>query len=416
MTAVPFSHARPVLADQYCDALQGIGLVDVRSGLFLAAPRRTGKSTFLRTDLLPAFASRGWVSVYVDLWTDKAADPGRVIATAIKSVLAQHAGAIAKLAKSTGLANVNLFGALSLDVNALALPANVTLADALEALHIAAKMPVAIVIDEAQHALSTQQGIDAMFALKAARDHLNPGGTQAQKLFLVFTGSNQDKLSRLVQKKTEPFFGCDITKFPLLGKSFSDAYTVHTNARLAPDNQFSPDAMWEAFQLVGQRPEKLRTLVGKIALDEGAENLSEALRSGAQDLRKEIWHEMESEYNSLTITQRAVLTRIIDQGKKYEPFTADSLAAYSVTAGKSIKAHDAQAALDALRKANLVWKAVQGDYALEDETMAVWYNTQVKPNLPVASSATVSQSQAVPSQRPAAPAKSARPEKNKRKR
>ncbi|MGV7211210.1 hypothetical protein ACLB1G_25520 [Oxalobacteraceae bacterium A2-2] len=379
MSAVPFTFARPLLADQYCDALQGLGLIDVRSGLFLAAPRRTGKSTFLRTDLLPAFARRNWVSVYVDLWTDRAADPGRVIAAAIKGVLAQHAGAIAKLAKKSGLEKVNLFGALSVNVNALDLPATVTLADALEALHIATRMPVAIVIDEAQDVLSTQQGMDAMFALKAARDHLNPGGAAPQKLFLVFTGSNQDKLARMVQKKSEPFYGCDITKFPLLGKAYSDAYTTYTNARLAPDNQFSPDAMWDAFQLVGQRPEKLRTLVGKVALEGSANALSEALKSEAELLRKEIWQEMESQFNSLTMTQQAVLVHLIRQGKKYEPFTAESLAAYSAAAGKTVKPHDAQAALEALRKAGLVWKAVQGDYALEDDAMAAWYQTLARP-------------------------------------
>src|SRR5471032_1334105 len=46
MLPAPFSYDRPLLAEQYCDALQGAGLIDVRSGLFLAAPRRTGKSTF----------------------------------------------------------------------------------------------------------------------------------------------------------------------------------------------------------------------------------------------------------------------------------------------------------------------------------------------------------------------------------
>ena len=382
MAPSPFNYSRPDLADQYCEALQGAGILDVRSGLFLAAPRRTGKSTFLREDLLPAFLKRQWVSVYVDLWTDKAADPGRLIAAAVKRVLAQHAGAIAKLAKNTGLEKVSVFGALSVNVNALDLPANVTLADALEALHFAAKNPVAIIVDEAQQALSTQQGIDAMFALKAARDHLNQGSGHSQKLFLVFTGSNQDKLSRLVQKRTQPFFGCDITKFPLLGKGYSDAYTDHINSLLASDNQFTRDVMWEAFQLVGQRPEKLRTLIAKVALDQGAKTLSESLQSGAEDVRMELWHEMESEFNSLTLTQRAVLVRLIDQGAKYEPFTGDSLQAYSAFAGKAIKAHDAQAALEALRKANLVWKAVQGDYALEDESMAVWYKTQVESTLP----------------------------------
>src|ERR1700710_1033474 len=101
MVPVPFTYSRPDLAEQYCAALQGAGMLDVRSGLFLAAPRRTGKSTFLREDLLPAFLKRQWVSVYVDLWTDKAADPGRLIAAAVKSTLAQYAGAIAKLAKNS---------------------------------------------------------------------------------------------------------------------------------------------------------------------------------------------------------------------------------------------------------------------------------------------------------------------------
>jgi hypothetical protein len=54
MSAQLFKFQRPELADGYCEALQGTGILDARSGLFLAAPRRTGKSTFLREDLLPA--------------------------------------------------------------------------------------------------------------------------------------------------------------------------------------------------------------------------------------------------------------------------------------------------------------------------------------------------------------------------
>ena len=48
------------------------------SGLFLAAPRRTGKSTFLREDLRPALEAMGVLVVYADLWENKAADPGAV--------------------------------------------------------------------------------------------------------------------------------------------------------------------------------------------------------------------------------------------------------------------------------------------------------------------------------------------------
>ena len=79
MSAIkPFTFHRPGLAESYCDSLGGQGLSDSRSGLFLAAPRRTGKSTFLREDLLPAMKKRGWTTIYVDLWADKSKDPAEV--------------------------------------------------------------------------------------------------------------------------------------------------------------------------------------------------------------------------------------------------------------------------------------------------------------------------------------------------
>lgn len=46
------------------------------SGLFLAAPRRTGKSTFMREDLRPALEQSGAHVLYVDLWSNRATDPG----------------------------------------------------------------------------------------------------------------------------------------------------------------------------------------------------------------------------------------------------------------------------------------------------------------------------------------------------
>ena len=45
---------RPSLAEEMCEALQGSNLFnDAPNGLFLAAPRRTGTSTFLQADLKP---------------------------------------------------------------------------------------------------------------------------------------------------------------------------------------------------------------------------------------------------------------------------------------------------------------------------------------------------------------------------
>lgn len=60
-----FVFRRPTLASSIADGLVGAGIQDFTSGLFLAAPRRTGKSTFLREDLIPECQLRGW---WVTLW------------------------------------------------------------------------------------------------------------------------------------------------------------------------------------------------------------------------------------------------------------------------------------------------------------------------------------------------------------
>ena len=88
-----FAYSRPQLAHQMVQALQGQSFLgDAHNGLFLAAPRRTGKTTFLRSDLTPALQVAGIAVVYVDLWADAARDPGALIAEAI----AQRDGELAE--------------------------------------------------------------------------------------------------------------------------------------------------------------------------------------------------------------------------------------------------------------------------------------------------------------------------------
>ena len=67
---------RRALAAELARALQGNQIfTDAHNGLFLAAPRRTGKSTFLKEDLKPELERLGMVVVYVDLWADQRRDP-----------------------------------------------------------------------------------------------------------------------------------------------------------------------------------------------------------------------------------------------------------------------------------------------------------------------------------------------------
>ena len=77
---IPFTFHRRKLARDYVDGLLGVSAFDFGSGLFLTAPRRTGKTTFLREDLMPEIEGREVLSVYVDLWSDRPRDPAELIA------------------------------------------------------------------------------------------------------------------------------------------------------------------------------------------------------------------------------------------------------------------------------------------------------------------------------------------------
>ena len=144
---------RALLAGELLNALQGKALLgDAHNGLFLAAPRRTGKSTFLQGDLRPALEAANVVVVYVDLWADTQRDPGTLIAEAIAKALEPELGFLKSAAKKAGLERVSLAGWLEIDTSRIGKTDGLMLVDALRALHETSKKPVALIIDEAQHA------------------------------------------------------------------------------------------------------------------------------------------------------------------------------------------------------------------------------------------------------------------------
>jgi hypothetical protein len=368
-----FSFHRSGLAKQFCDALIGESILDARAGMFLAAPRRVGKSTFLREDLVPEILARQWLPVYVDLWANRDADPAILIIEAIKTELLAFDNGISKTVKRVGLTKITVAG-ISMDLRQAGLPENFTLSMLLGHLHISSGKPVVLIVDEAQQALKTSSGLTLMFALKAARDHLNRSHEQP-RLMLVFTGSQRDKLAHLVLKKDQPFFGANITSFPLLSLDFVTQFTIWANGHFAQDNRFSVEAVYEAFKLVGNRPEMLRTIIGQVALAGEAENLSSILASKATEIHTHMWDEMANAFAALTPLQKAVMKVLIRKhGKAYQPFSEDAMTEYRRNAeGESVTTAGIQSTLDILRDRGLIWNPSRGIYALEDEGYVEWY-------------------------------------------
>ena len=370
--AQPFTFHRPALASQLADALLGRSPFGYGSGLFLAAPRRTGKSTFLRQDLVPELERRGLATLYVDLWSDRQRDPASLIADVVKSALRASDNRAVKVLKASGLSKIGLGPFASFDIDKLGTPQGATLADALAALARKTGKPVALVIDEAQHALASDAGVQAMFALKAARDAMNQ--TQGEpNLTLVFTGSHRDKLSNLMLRRDQPFFGAGFLDFPLLGRDYCDAYCAWLNERLAPGNRFEPDDVFEAFAILGCRPELLQNVLRDEALGmDLASGLKQRLAGGAKHLRERLWEDFDREFAQLTDVQKAALKLIAEHGDRFSPFAAETLAIVSDRAGQRVESSQMQAALDGLRHKNIVWRSARATYALEDQALADW--------------------------------------------
>jgi hypothetical protein len=372
------AYPRTALADELVHQLQGkTAFGDAHNGLFLAAPRRTGKTTFLRGDLCPALERAGAVVVYVDLWADTARDPGVLIADAIGRALYPHLGLIARTAINAGLDKVSLAGWLDVDTSRIGKLDGLTLVDALRALHETAGKPVALVINEAQHALTSEAGEAAMTALKSARDQLNRPGLV--NLMLVMSGSDRDKLLRLVNTNSSPFFGSQIKAMPALGADFMGhivQLVVAQRPDLAPVDQHTLQAALAGF---GSRPQFFMEALGQVLSPLAALSgrFEPAMLAAAEQRQRDDEAQMASDFLGLKPLEQAVLWRMLAQGARFRPYDAEALRFYRDKTGrdKALSPQQAQNALESLRQRTpaLVWKSARGEYAVEDAAMHRWF-------------------------------------------
>jgi hypothetical protein len=342
------------------------------SGLFLAAPRRTGKSTFVREDLRPALQNRGATVLYVDLWANKKADPGAVIVGAVRAELARHEGVVARLARSAGMEKVTV-GGVAFSLDRVGLGKEISLSAALAALSDETGQPIVLLIDEAQHAIATEGGYDALFALKAARDELN--SSEHHGLRIVATGSNRDKLAMLRNSKDQAFFGAPLVAFPPLDADYIQWFCKGVGLA----GPLDPDAVTKLFERAGHRPEILGAAADSIRFDFsiGPADAAAAFAKAVDEQIEEADLQTLRVIQALTPLQSAVLRVLAREGEKYAPFEAGTMESYramlsALAPGETMvpEVSNVQAALGALQDKSLVWKEKRGVYSLEESMTA----------------------------------------------
>ncbi len=349
------------------------------SGLFLAAPRRTGKSTFLQQDLQPALETTSTITVYVDLWADRNRDPALLIRGQLARALEPHRPivhrALRAVANKIGVKGVDAGGIVQLDLDALATPEGATLADALLALHLASGKPVALIIDEAQHALVHESGDALMAGLKSARDQMNAPGKI--NLMLVMSGSDRDKLLRLTNTRTAAFYGSDITPLPLLGRDFIAHVAGLLRVQYPQLPAIDQNLLWGAFEIFGNRPQLFLAAIGQAVSRKlaGVGEFEPAVLAAAHEMQRAEEQQMRSDYLALNPLEQAVLEFLLSEDEKFRPYNREALEYYGSRLGKTVAAPQVQRALNSLRDRNpaLVWKSSHGEYSVEDSGMIRWY-------------------------------------------
>jgi hypothetical protein len=373
---------RQKLAERLTEVLLGNDVMSSggRSGLFMSAARRTGKSTFLKNDLMPTLEGAGAVAVYVDLWTDRTRDPDDLIAAAIGEAMEKQAGLLQRVVSAaTGTKKVAAQGEafgfkvdFGFERDSIGKPGGTTLAKAFQALHAKVKKQIVFIIDEAQHALTTEAGSDALFALKAARDALNLTADKPQ-LAILATGSLRGKLMDLTRRKTQAFYGALVQDFPTL----DDDYLQHLiklklGHRLAPEALPGPKALMEAFTLVGKRPEEMEKVIA-LAVTHPQQDLGLAMQTVARLRRSELINDLRQQISGLSPLQRAILRLMFQRGEDFEAFTKASLAEYERMTDGQVTESQVQRALAWLVKEGLIWRSARGAYAVDDQMVSEYF-------------------------------------------
>lgn len=270
-------------------------------------------------------------------------------------------------------------GTLDIDTSKIGQIDGLTLVDALRSLQQAAGRPVALIIDEAQHALTSDAGEAAMTALKSARDQMNQPG--AVNLMLVMSGSDRDKLLRLVVGAGAPFYGSQFQALPPLDTDFIAHVAALVEAQRPDLVPVDRAALQAAFAVFGHRPQFFMAAMGAVLspLSGHSGRFERALQHAARDQQTQDEAQMESDYLGLKPSEQTVLWRMLDQGPRFRPYDAGALRFYREKLGRPLSVPQAQKALESLRQRTpaLVWKSARGEYAVEDAAMHRWFQARL---------------------------------------
>ena len=366
-------YLRPQLATEMAKQLLHPGVLDegLRSGLFLSGMRRTGKTTFVLNDLIPALEQDGALVIYVDLWSDTQKSPAALVHAAICKTLTElqtPSSTIFGKLKRISSADVGVYGLkFGFKLDSVGQQDGPTLARALAEVVDQAKTDLVLIIDEVQHAITSEDGNQLMLALKAARDAINPRPNTPGHFLFIGTGSHRALVSELTARRNQAFAGATSIEYPVLGVD----YVTHLLDRLTQDGIGplpSIEIAVQAFSTLGNRPEELLKALRQLIYfstpgsypDASILTIAATLRSAAADVEL-------MKVEQLGVFATAIFERIASsEGDARGVFSTEAAIDYSKVIGREIRVDEIQPMVGELLGANLIMRRGHGLYGITD--------------------------------------------------
>lgn len=336
----------------------------VSDTLTLFAPRRMGKTEFVRYDLIPEAAKRGYVPVYVSFWENRD-DPSSALLLAIKTTLAERnwwkrfSGAQFNV-KASAMGDVE--ASISVMPTQPVAPDSATLADLRKHFAELVKMNdrVLLCLDEAQHLATSKAFENLVFFLRTILDE------NRECIRVMYTGSSRDGLRKLFSKRKAALFqSSSQIELPTLGSGFIEH--MRSCFRQASGRDFSFSEAQKAFYLLNRVPREFRSVIEKMALTGTEDILSEAALVYDDQMEDgnypTIWASLKSIDQALLIWIAHGHASLYQETCK--SYLADRLGV------DAIEAHTVQNAINRLRGEHLSL-VFHGAYEFEDARFRDW--------------------------------------------
>lgn len=371
---------RPELAKVMAKQLIKPGILDegLRSGLFLSGLRRTGKTTFIRVDFIPALEALGAIVIYVDLWSDTLTSPADLVRKAITQKLEElqkpESKILEQLKRINGLdlgVGPLKFGYKLKDIGKVG---GVTLAEAFTNLVDQSKTNLVLIVDEVQQAMASAEGNNLLLSLKAARDAINPRPDTPGRFFFVGTGSHRAQLSELTSRRNQAFAGATSAQYPLLGQDYIEFLLARLAEQITPGQHLPElEVAVKAFELLGHRPEEMIKALREMVRQGGDPGV--VLPIVAQTLRTRAADNEFLKVENLGQLAVAVFSKVASSdGPVNKLFSSAAAADYSKVVGREVKVDEIQPVVTALMAENLIMRVGHGSYLVSDPFIGEMWN------------------------------------------